>query len=433
MAKPKKGCTSTISRTLGLLALILIAVYILTDNDHTREVILGIVSIAIFFLLLYAAFSIVIKSSSKIGMYLQSLVDNAKKKWSFRKAEKDHTQENNCDALPVKRDIDNHTQSVITDEKKTDSIKDLKNTDSSISVQEIAGKDEMKDRENENSVGGSIKDTEPIDESADENHFADDCNETETKEPTSNTDDKRSSNKEEKSYRESVDSLFDQSFFRTKERDPAFDIPTQEVWTGGNAVSFKAKTRNMELIVSNIQSEYNFCNLPFTSENPMQFLLVGKNREIAIRDISALNGILEYARSLVPAVPKATIHLERLFFLINDDYTYSYSPDSIYLTYLRLNAATLSSSQTYPISLVFSEVDRGVSASFKSFNLEPCVSGTIDYLADGSIGKATITYIESMLRYTIYCEMFDGIFGIVKIQCGNNTVFEHHKNLQFLI
>lgn len=312
MAKPKKGCGSTISKTLVLVVVILFAAYILTDNDHTREVILGIVPIIILFLLLYAAFSIIMKISSNIDTGLQNMAEEI---WKIR------TERKTKKALALEEDVE---------------------------------KDETEDIE-------------------------------------------QYSEKKERSAEDAVRQYY--------QAHPHLCPPRQ----------FTILTHTNTDVIENISTKYDFNDIPYVIDSdglPPKYLLNGANEEKAKQDILALNGFLDIARDRAPGFPIVQISEDMLLF---DPPTDPLEPFIFCCLQTNVFTKITNKLSKYPVSLHFSEMNR---APYR-------IRGSMDYFADGEVGKIQIFGGRKDESFELYCttNIYD-FLELRKIVYNGNTVYK---------
>lgn len=318
MASPKKGCGSTISKTLGLLAVIVIAVYVLTDNDHTREVILGIVPIITLFLLLYAAFSIIVKRGSRTGTHLQSIFEGIRQKIAERIAKK-------------------------------------------------ASIEDLEENVNKNQIPSALEENE---------------NQAEEK--------KKSAEDAVRQYYQAHTHLWH---------------PRQ----------FTILTHTNTDVIENVSTKYDFNDIPYVIDSDglsPKYLLNGANLEKAKQDILALNGFLDIARDRASGFPVVQISEDMLLF---DPPTDSLEP--FIFCFLQTNVFTKKTNKLskYPISLHFAEMNR---APYR-------IRGSMDYFADGEIGKVQIFGGRKDESFELYCatNIYD-FLELRKIVYNGNTVYK---------
>lgn len=303
MAKPKKGCATTNSETLGLGAIILIAVYFLTDNDHTREVVLSIASIVICFWLLYVSLSVILKNSNIKTRFLQNMAGRKEL---------------------VSRDV------FKADESKLN-----------------------------NGEAGNI-----------------------SKNPSSEED---------------IDDLYNKYSSWLKPR------------------RFTILTHTNNDVIKNVSTKYDFTDISYVVDPdglPPKYLLIGTNKEKATQDILALNGFLDIARDYAPSFPVVQISEETLLF---DPPT---NPlETFNFCCLQANVFTEKTKKLskYPVSLYFSNSSR---ASYR-------ISGSIDYFADGEVGKIQIFGWQKDERFELHCKtnIYD-FLELRKIVYNGNTVYK---------
>ena len=186
-------------------------------------------------------------------------------------------------------------------------------------------------------------------------------------------------------------------------------------------------------VLDHIITVFDFKDIPYitaSSTDAPRYLLNNQNRALATRDIIALNGFLDHARDVCNVFPSVQISEELLQFDPPND------PDEdLMFCFLRTNVFTKTGKiSKYPVSLHFSE------KSEKPFVYDPAVGyevrrvpnktfGTIEYLADGEIGKIRIISWKNGKIYDLHCKTnIYGFLELCKIECHGEVIYQSETN-----
>lgn len=178
---------------------------------------------------------------------------------------------------------------------------------------------------------------------------------------------------------------------------------------------FTIHTHTNTDVIENVSTKFGFNDIPYVVDPDgllPKYLLTGENEEKAKKDILAINGFLDIARNRASSFPVVQISEDMLLF---DPPTDPFEPFNF--CYLQANVFTKKTNKLskYPVSLHFAETNR---AHYR-------IWGSIDYFADGEIGKVQIFGWRKDERFELYCKtnIYD-FLELRKIVYNGNTVYK---------
>ena len=188
-------------------------------------------------------------------------------------------------------------------------------------------------------------------------------------------------------------------------------------------------------VLDHVSTSYDFTDIPYITAPPTdapRYLLVDGNKATAIQDILALNGILDHVRDVCSAFPAVQIAEDKLQFDPPND------PEAdLSFCYLRTNVFTKTGKTAkYPITLHFSETGNrpyvyDSAHGYEVYRLPDKTFGTIDYFADGEVGKAEIICWKDRACYKLRCKTFEnGLFSLNTVERGEETLYRYNDSIQ---
>ena len=170
-------------------------------------------------------------------------------------------------------------------------------------------------------------------------------------------------------------------------------------------------------VTENVSTKFDFTDIPYVIDPegnsiPPKYILNGSNEEKAKQDILALNGFLDIARDRAPGFPIVQISEDMLLF---DPPTDPLEPFIFCCLQTNVFTKITNKLSKYPVSLHFSEMNR---APYR-------IRGSMDYFADGEVGKIQIFGGRKDESFELYCttNIYD-FLELRKIVYNGNTVYK---------